>query len=81
MDDKEAVARAYYRVRRTGALDYPAWCAAVDAYCARHPEVSKRDAGLVVARLIAEAAAYRTSPGGGPLQRGERYWPGAIGAD
>ena len=57
MNDREAVERAYNRVRRTGALDYPAWCAAVAAYCDRHPDVSHREAGPTVARLIADAAS------------------------
>ena len=80
MDDREAVARAYNRVRRTGALDYPAWCAAVDAYCDRHPGVTERAAGPEVARLIADAAAYTPKVlwdgvGSGPVKR---YKPGAM---
>ena len=53
-----AIARAYNAVRRTGALDCPAWQAAVEAYRRRHPEVSKRAAGIEAGRLIADAAAY-----------------------
>lgn len=55
MDDRHAIAIAYNTVRRTGALDYPAWLAAVHAYRQRHPEVSQREAGLEVTRLIHEA--------------------------
>lgn len=55
MGDREAIAHAYNAIRRTGALDYPAWCAATAKYRERHPGASEREAGLVVARLIAEA--------------------------
>jgi len=58
MDDMEAIAHAYNAVRRTGALDYPAWQAAVAAYRRRHPEVSERVAGIEAGRLIADAATY-----------------------
>ena len=80
MDDREAVARAYNAVRRTGALDYPAWCAAVKTYCDRHPGVTELGAGPEVARLIAEAAAYLPEitwdgVGGGPVKR---YKPDAY---
>jgi hypothetical protein len=56
MDDRFAIALAYNRIRRTPAPEHRAWQAAVDAYLARHPEVSEREAGLAASRLIADAS-------------------------
>jgi aspartyl/asparaginyl beta-hydroxylase (cupin superfamily) len=52
--DLRVVAEAYIHERETGALDYPAFVAAVDAYRARHPETSNGDASLIVSNLMQE---------------------------
>jgi len=80
MDDMEAIARAYSAVRRTGALDYPAWLAAVAKYRERHPEASTREAHVQTARLISDAAIYLPEitwdgVGSGPIKP---YRPGAY---
>ena len=52
--DLRVVAEAYIHEREAGALDYPAFVAAVDAYRERHPETSNGDAALVVSNLMQE---------------------------
>ena len=52
--DLRTVAHAYIEKREDGALDYPAFIAAVDAYRMRHPEMTNSDAALTVSNLIQE---------------------------
>jgi len=52
--DLRAIALAYIREREAGALDYPAFVAAVDAYRERHPDTSHGDAALIVNDLMRE---------------------------
>jgi len=47
--DLQAVARAYRRIRETGAMDHPARVEAERVYRERHP-----DAGPEVSRVVAE---------------------------
>jgi len=66
--DLEAVARAYRRVRETGAMDFPARVEAERVYRDRHPEAGP-ELSRVVAHLIHQASVpeewpttYRTTP-------------------
>ncbi len=52
--DLRVMAEAYIHEREAGALDYPAFIAAVDAYRQRHPETSNGDAALIVSNLMQE---------------------------
>ena len=81
MDDREAVARAYNAVWRTGGKDLPAWEAATFEYRRRHPDVSERAAELTVSQLITDAATYIPEiiwdgVGSGPVKRykGAHIW-------
>ncbi len=52
--DLRAVAHAYIEKREDGALEYPAFVAAVSAYRERHPETTNGEAALTVSNLIQE---------------------------
>jgi len=56
LDDREAVARAYNAVRRTGQPDLPAYRAALAVYRERYRNVPERDAGREVGWLIYSAS-------------------------
>lgn len=60
-DDLRAIAHAYIERREDGALVYPAFLAAVDAYRKRHPETDNGEAALTVSNLLQEIprAGYR----------------------
>ncbi len=58
--DLRVVAEAYIHERETGALDYPAFVAAVDAYRERHPETNNSEAALVVSNLMQEMPRANT---------------------
>ena len=80
MDDLHAIAHAYNSIRRTGALDNPAWLAAVAKYRERHPEASTREVHVQTTRLISDAAIFLPEitwdgVGTGPIKR---YKPGAY---
>jgi hypothetical protein len=53
-DDMRAIAHAYIERCEEGALDYPAFVAAVDAYRKRHPETNEGEAALTVSNLLQE---------------------------
>lgn len=56
--DLEAVARAYRRVRETGAMDLPARIEAERVYRVRHPDAGP-EANRIVAVLVHEAGVTR----------------------
>ena len=59
--DLRTVAHAYIEQRELGALDYPAFVAAVGAYRKRHPETTIDEAAFIVSNLMLEMprAGYR----------------------
>ena len=52
--DLQAIAETYIQEREAGALDYPAFEAAVDVYRNRHPEATGCDAAMIVSNLMQE---------------------------
>lgn len=50
--DLQAIARSYLEQRDTGTASFTAFHAAAIAYCQRHPDMSPREAALVVSQLI-----------------------------
>ncbi len=52
--DLHTVAQAYIEQREAGALDYPAFLAAVGAYRKHHPEATKGEAAFIVNNLMQE---------------------------
>ena len=53
-DDMRAIAHAYIERCEEGALDYPAFVAAGDAYRKRHPETTNGEVAFIVSNLMRE---------------------------